>query len=39
VRISYLDTYDELGFYLELIEDPDGMFPAVKAWRDDQRGG
>jgi methylmalonyl-CoA/ethylmalonyl-CoA epimerase len=39
VRISYLDTYDELGFYLELIEDPAEMFPAVKAWRDDQRGG
>jgi methylmalonyl-CoA/ethylmalonyl-CoA epimerase len=39
VRISYLDTYGELGFYVELIEDPEGMFPAVKAWRDDQQGG
>jgi methylmalonyl-CoA/ethylmalonyl-CoA epimerase len=39
VRIAYLDTYGELGFYLELIEDPDRMFPAVKAWRDDQQEG
>ncbi len=35
VRISYLDTFDALGIYVELLEDPDGMLMATMPWRDD----
>jgi hypothetical protein len=35
VRASYLDTFERLGVYLELIEDPDGMMMAMMPWRDD----
>jgi hypothetical protein len=34
VKVSFLDTYAELGVYLELIEDPDDLYWATKAWRD-----
>lgn len=36
VRIAYLDTFDAIGVYLELIEDPNGMMAATMPWRDDQ---
>ena len=36
VRVSYLDTYAAMGFYMELIEDPDDMLWATCPWRDDQ---
>ncbi|MBV8951513.1 MAG: VOC family protein [Actinobacteria bacterium] len=36
VRISYLDTFDALGVYVELLEDPDGMLMATMPWRDDE---
>lgn len=36
VRISYLDTLEELGLYLELIQDPDGMLWAMAPWRDER---
>lgn len=35
VRISYLDTFPALGYYLELIEDPQHMLWATRPWRDD----
>jgi Glyoxalase/Bleomycin resistance protein/Dioxygenase superfamily len=35
VRIAFLDTVDDLGLYLELLEDPDGMIWAMRPWRDD----
>ncbi|MEV1068499.1 VOC family protein [Streptomyces sp. NPDC050263] len=34
VRVAFLDTYAELGLYLELIEDPDDLYWATRAWRD-----
>lgn len=36
VRVAFLDTYAELGLYIELIEDPDDLYWATKAWRDDR---
>jgi len=36
VGIAYLDTFDAIGVYLELIEDPHGMMAATMPWRDDQ---
>jgi methylmalonyl-CoA/ethylmalonyl-CoA epimerase len=34
VRIAYVDTFEALGLYLELIEDPDDMLWATMPWRD-----
>jgi len=34
VRLCYLDTFDALGLYVELIEDPDGTIMALMPWRD-----
>ncbi|MBL7488490.1 VOC family protein [Frankia sp. AgB1.9] len=34
VKVSFIDTYAELGVYLELIEDPDDLYWATKPWRD-----
>lgn len=36
VRFSYLDTFATIGLYLELLEDPEGLIPALMPWRDDQ---
>lgn len=36
VRVCYLDTYSALGYYVELIEDPDDMLWATRPWRDEQ---
>lgn len=33
LRFSYLDTWDALGLYVELVEDPDGLLMALKPWR------
>ena len=34
LRFSYVDTYDALGLYTELVEDPDGMMMSLMPWRD-----
>jgi len=34
VRLCYLDTFDALGVYVELIEDPGGMLMELMPWRD-----
>jgi methylmalonyl-CoA/ethylmalonyl-CoA epimerase len=34
VRLSYVDTYASLGFYLELIEDRNGTLWSFMPWRD-----
>jgi methylmalonyl-CoA/ethylmalonyl-CoA epimerase len=39
VRLSYLDTFDALGLYVELIEDPDGMLMGLMPWRDPPASG
>ena len=36
VRLAYIDTFEELGAYVELIEDPNGLLWATKPWRDDR---
>ncbi len=36
LRLAFLDTVDELGLYLELLDDPDGMLWATKPWRDER---
>ena len=33
LRFCYLDTWDALGLYLEVVEDPDGMLMSVMPWR------
>jgi hypothetical protein len=33
LRFCYLDTWDALGLYTELVEDPDQMMMATCAWR------
>jgi hypothetical protein len=33
LRFAYLDTWDALGTYLELVEDPDRMMHALMPWR------
>ena len=38
MRLAYLDTFDALGVYIELIEDPTGMLWATKPWRDHKEG-
>jgi hypothetical protein len=35
VRLCYLDTYEALGLYLEVIEDRGGMLMSFMPWRDD----
>ena len=33
LRFCYLDTWDSLGLYVELVEDPDAMLMAIMPWR------
>ncbi len=33
LRFCYLDTWEALGLYTELVEDPDAMMPAIMPWR------
>ncbi len=33
LRFCYLDTWDALGVYVELVEDPDQMMMALMPWR------
>jgi len=37
LRLAFLDTLDDLGLYLELLEDPEGLLWATAAWRDGPR--
>jgi hypothetical protein len=34
LRFCYADTWDALGVYTELVEDPDGMMMSIVPWRD-----
>jgi len=34
LRFCYLDTFDALGVYVELVEDPDAMLMAIMPWRE-----
>jgi hypothetical protein len=33
LRFCYLDTWETLGVYVELVEDPDAMMMAIMPWR------
>jgi hypothetical protein len=33
LQFCYLDTFDALGVYAELVEDPDGMMMSLMPWR------
>jgi methylmalonyl-CoA/ethylmalonyl-CoA epimerase len=33
LRFAYLDTYEALGVYAEIVEDPDGMLMGMMPWR------
>ena len=33
LRFCYLDTWDALGVYVELVQDPDAMMMAIMPWR------
>jgi hypothetical protein len=33
LRFCYLDTFDALGLYVELVEDPTGMMMSLMPWR------
>src|SRR3954452_1397206 len=33
LRFCYLDTFSELGLYVEVVEDPDAMLMAMMPWR------
>ena len=33
LRFAYVDTFDALGVYLELVEDPDGMMYQLMPWK------
>jgi len=33
LRFCYLDTWDALGLYTELVEDPDAMMASIMPWR------
>ena len=33
LSFAYLDTFDALGVYVELVEDPDSMLMAMMPWR------
>jgi catechol 2,3-dioxygenase-like lactoylglutathione lyase family enzyme len=37
LRFCYLDTFDPLGVYVELVEDPDAILMAIMPWRDPRR--
>ena len=39
VRLCYLDTFDALGLYVELIEDPEGVIMSLMPWRDPSPSG
>jgi len=34
LRFCYLDTFDDLGLYVELVEDPTGLMMSLMPWRD-----
>jgi hypothetical protein len=34
LRFCYVDTWDALGVYTELVEDPDGTMMSIMPWRD-----
>lgn len=34
LSFAYLDTWDALGLYVELVHDPDGMMQQLMPWRD-----
>jgi len=34
LRFAYLDTFADLGAYVELVEDPDQMMAQLCRWRD-----
>jgi hypothetical protein len=34
LRFCYIDTWNEVGLYTELVEDPDGMMMSIMPWRD-----
>ena len=33
LRFAYLDTFDQFGLYVELVEDPEAMMMALMPWR------
>ena len=33
LRFCYLDTWDAIGLYVELVEDPDAMMMSIMPWR------
>ena len=33
LRFCYLDTWDALGLYVEVVEDPDAMMMSIMPWR------
>ena len=33
LRFCYLDTWDTLGLYVELVSDPDGLLMQMMPWR------
>jgi hypothetical protein len=33
LSFAYLDTWDALGLYVELVQDPDGMMQQLMPWR------
>lgn len=33
LRFAYIDTYEAMGVYTELVEDPDGMMASLMPWR------
>ncbi len=34
LRFCYVDTWNQVGLYAELVEDPDGMMMSLMPWRD-----
>ena len=34
LRFCYVDTWNDVGLYTELVEDPDGMMMSIMPWRD-----
>jgi len=39
VSFCYVDTFEALGVYVELIEDPNGLMENFMPWRDPTQGG
>ena len=33
LQFCYLDTFDALGLYVELVEDPDAMLMSIMPWK------